>query len=311
MNQSSDKSLDQSRIQNIMKEIDLEKPLTGLPTGFTDLNRLLNGLKDGDLIVVGGKSVGKTSFVLNICAHVAITTDTCVSYFSLATNKERIINRLIAAEGNVDLRRLEQKALTSDDWGRFSMSLASLSNANMHIFDDAILRVDNIEENITVLQEEYPDAKHLIAVDYLSLIDAEGQQNRYEQTDFIVKKLKIMARTLNCPIILVVNLSRNYDRRVENTKSDSRPRLSDLRDSGTIEEDADVVMFLHEDKQNIFNEYDLDAYKRVEQETSEYNSRIIEIIIDKHRNGPIGTVQLVHVKNYSKFVNYSPTLDEE
>ncbi|MEH7174387.1 DnaB-like helicase C-terminal domain-containing protein [Priestia megaterium] len=297
MNQSGDKSLNKSKIQSVLSEIDYKQSLSGLPTGFVDLDRLLNGLQDGDLIVVGGKSIGKTSFVVNICANVATKTDACVTYFSLATKTEVIANRLVAAEGNININRIQRGKLTKDDWGKVSMSMGSLSTANLHISDNPILRVKDIEETIVALQETYPDVKHLIAVDYLSLLDTEGQQNRYEQTDFVVKKLKIMARTLNCPVILVVNLSRNYDRRIENSKLNTRPRLSDLRDSGTIEEDADVVILIHKD----IVEYELDPELR-------YN--VIDIIVEKHRNGPTGDLKLAFVREYSKFVNLEKR-DEE
>ena len=297
MDQLWDKTLNQSKIQTILTEIDYEKSLSGLPTGFKDLDRLLNGLQDGDLIVVGGKSIGKTSFVLNVCANVATKTDACVTYFSLATKTEVIANRLLSAEGNININRIQRGKLTKDDWGKVSMSMGSLSTANLHISDNPILRMKDIEETIIALQETYPDVKHLIAVDYLSLLDTEGQQNRYEQTDFVVKKLKIMARTLNCPVILVVNLSRNYDRRIENSKFNTRPRLSDLRDSGTIEEDADVVILLHKD----IDEYESDP---------ELRSNVIDIIVEKHRNGTTGDLKLAFVKEYSKFVNLEKR-DEE
>ncbi|MEQ7807717.1 DnaB-like helicase C-terminal domain-containing protein [Priestia aryabhattai] len=285
-----DKTLNQSKIQAILTEIDYEKSFSGLPTGFKDLDQLLNGLQDGELIVVGGKSIGKTSFVLNICANVTTKTDACVTYFSLATKTEVIANRLLSAEGNININHIQRGKLTKDDWGKVSMSMGSLSTANLHINDNPILHVKDIEETIVALRETYPDVKHLIAVDYLSLLDPEGQQNRYEQTDFVVKKLKIMARTLNCPVILVVNLSRNYDRRIENSKSNLRPRLSDLRDSGTIEEDADVVILLHKDT----DEYESDPERR---------SNIIDVIVEKHRNGKTGDLKLAFVKEYSKFVN--------
>jgi len=141
------------------------------------------------------------------------------------------------------------------------------------------------------------------------LIDPEGQQNRYEQTDFIVKKLKVMARTLNLPIILVVNLSRNYDRRAENTGSNTIPRLSDLRDSGTIEEDADVIIFLHEDKGDPFNE-NTNSFKKSNDELREYSSKLVQVILDKHRNGLTGTIELFYLKEYSKFLNVNPCEDE-
>ncbi|MGG0511401.1 DnaB-like helicase C-terminal domain-containing protein [Priestia megaterium] len=297
MNQSCDKNLNQSKIQTILTGIDYEQPLSGLPTGFKDLDRLLNGLQDGDLIVVGGKSIGKTSFVLNICANVATKTDACVTYFSLATKTEVVANRLVAAEGNININRIQKNTLTKDDWVRVSMGMGSLASANLHISDNPILGVKDIEETIIALQETYPDVKHLVAVDYLSLLDTEGQQNRYEQTDFVVKKLKVMARTLNCPVILVVNLSRNYDRRIENSKLNTKPRLSDLRDSGTIEEDADVVILLHKD----IDEYESDP---------ELSFNVIDIIVEKHRNGITGDLKLAFVREYSKFVNIEKR-DEE
>lgn len=302
MNQSLDKNLEQSKIQNILREIDFENVTSGLPTGFTKLDQTLNGLQEGNLIIVGGKSIGKTSFVLNICSNVAVKTDTCVSYFSLATKADLIANRLVAAESNVNLNHLNRNMLTENEWGKLTMGMGSLGSANLHIFDDPIVSVKDIKEKATAMQEEYPDVKHLIAVDYLSLLNPEGQQSRYEQTDFIVKKLKIMARTLNCAIILIVNLSRNYDKRIENNMRDTFPRLSDLRDSGTIEEDADVVILLHKDLR-YKDEYEL--------KLEDYSVSIIDFIVDKHRNGQTGGLQLSFIKEYSKFVNFEEGRYEE
>lgn len=301
MNKTVAENTDPQFVHNVLvdKYDELEKgeSLEGLPTGFRDLDKLLNGLQDEDLIVIGGKSIGKTTFALNICKNIATKADTCVSYFSLATKDTQISNRLLSSEGNINIKNLQRKTMTSEEWGRLTQAMGSLVQSTFYIIDDPVMNVKDIEEKVTELKEKHPDVGHLVVIDYLSLVDSEGQQNRYEQTDYIVKKLKIMARTLKCPVILLVNLSRSYDRRVENNGPETKPRLWDLRDSGTIEEDADVIMFLHALADPYYGPF--------------WEKRITEVIVAKNRNGLCGTIQLAHVLEYMKFLNLDMRIKED
>lgn len=264
--------------------------LTGIPTGFVMLDKLLNGLQHGDLIIISGiSSIGKTSFSLNICANVASKTNTCVSYFSLATNKNKVINRLLASEGNLNLDNIQRNSLDSDELRKLTYAVGSLQQSKLFIFDNTNTRVRDIEQKVNELKDENPNMQQLIVIDYLSLLDTDDLQNRYEQTSFIVKQLKKLSRKLDCPIVLVVNLSRNYTRRLERSFQMQIPRLSDLRDSGTIEEDSDVIIFLSENTD-------------IEQ-VAENPSELIDVVVAKNRNGHIGTIQLIYVKECSKFIN--------
>ncbi|MCM3359226.1 DnaB-like helicase C-terminal domain-containing protein [Psychrobacillus sp. MER TA 171] len=289
--------------------------LTGIPTGFSMLDRLLNGLQHGDLIIISGlSSMGKTSFSLNICANVASKTNTCVSYFSLATDKNKVINRLLASESNLDLNKIQSNRFDSDEWRKLTHAIGTLQQSNLFIFDNINTCVSDIEQKVNELKDKTPNMQQLIVIDYLSLLDTDDLQNRYEQTSFIVKQLKKLSRKLDCPIVLVANLSRNYTRRLEKSfQNQKTPRLSDLRDSGTIEEDSDVVIFLSkntdikQDAENFSKLIDIVVAKNTDiKQVAENSSELIDVVVAKNRNGHIGTIQLMYLKEYSKFLNLDP-----
>ncbi|WP_163538794.1 replicative DNA helicase [Gracilibacillus sp. YIM 98692] len=258
--------------------------VTGIASGFRDLDRITSGFQRNDLIIVAARpSVGKTAFALNIAQNVAIKTDENVAIFSLEMGAEQLVSRMLCAEGNIDAQRLRTGALEEEDWGRLSMAMGSLSNAGIFIDDTPGIRVSEIRSKCRRLKQEH--GLGMILIDYLQLIQGSGnsKENRQQEVSEISRALKGLARELNVPLISLSQLSRGVE-----TRQDKRPMMSDLRESGSIEQDADIVGFLYRD----------DYY---DQESEKQN--IIEIIIAKQRNGPVGTVELAFVKEFNKFVD--------
>ncbi|MBT2217253.1 replicative DNA helicase [Virgibacillus dakarensis] len=258
--------------------------VTGVPTGYRDLDRITSGFQRNDLIIIAARpSVGKTAFALNIAQNVAINTDENVAIFSLEMGAEQLVQRMLCAEGNIDAQRLRTGSLEADDWSKLTMAMGSLSNAGIYIDDSPGIRVSEIRSKCRRLKQEH--GLGMILIDYLQLIQGSGnsRENRQQEVSEISRSLKGLARELNVPLIALSQLSRGVEQR-----QDKRPMMSDLRESGSIEQDADIVGFLYRD----------DYY---DQESEKQN--IIEIIISKQRNGPVGTVELAFVKEYNKFVD--------
>ncbi|UOQ49594.1 replicative DNA helicase [Gracilibacillus caseinilyticus] len=258
--------------------------VTGIASGFRDLDRITSGFQRNDLVIVAARpSVGKTAFALNIAQNVAIKTQENVAIFSLEMGADQLVSRMICAEGNIDAQRLRTGALEEEDWGRLSMAMGSLSNAGIFIDDTPGIRVSEIRSKCRRLKQEH--GLGMILIDYLQLIQgsANSKENRQQEVSEISRSLKGLARELNVPLIALSQLSRGVE-----SRQDKRPMMSDLRESGSIEQDADIVGFLYRD----------DYY---DQESEKQN--IIEIIIAKQRNGPVGTVELAFVKEYNKFVD--------
>jgi replicative DNA helicase len=265
--------------------------ITGIPTGFTELDRMTAGFQRNDLIIVAARpSVGKTAFALNIAQNVATKTDENVAIFSLEMGADQLVMRMLCAEGNIDAQRLRTGSLTSEDWGKLTMAMGSLSNAGIYIDDTPGIRVSEIRAKCRRLKQE--SGLGMILIDYLQLIQGNGKpgENRQQEVSEISRSLKALARELQVPVIALSQLSRGVE-----SRQDKRPMMSDIRESGSIEQDADIVAFLYRD----------DYYDR---ETE--NKNIIEIIIAKQRNGPVGTVELAFVKEYNKFVNLERRFDE-
>ncbi|WP_182200325.1 replicative DNA helicase [Paraliobacillus salinarum] len=258
--------------------------VTGIPTGFRDLDKITSGFQRNDLIIVAARpSVGKTAFALNIAQNVAIKTDENVAIFSLEMGAEQLVNRMLCAEGNIDAQRLRTGHLESEDWGKLTMAMGSLSNAGIFIDDTPGIRVNEIRSKCRRLKQEH--GLGMILIDYLQLIQgsANSKENRQQEVSEISRSLKGLARELNVPLIALSQLSRGVE-----SRQDKRPMMSDLRESGSIEQDADIVGFLYRD-----DYYDKESEKQ----------NIIEIILAKQRNGPVGTVELAFVKEYNKFVD--------
>ncbi|PXW89786.1 primary replicative DNA helicase [Streptohalobacillus salinus] len=259
--------------------------VTGIPTGFRDLDKITSGFQRNDLIIVAARpSVGKTAFALNVAQNVATKTDENVAIFSLEMGADQLVNRMLCAEGNIDAQRLRTGNLEPDDWGKLTMAMGSLSNAGIFIDDSPGIRVNEIRSKCRRLKQEH--GLGMILIDYLQLIHGSGasaKENRQQEVSEISRSLKGLARELNIPVIALSQLSRGVEQR-----QDKRPMMSDLRESGSIEQDADIVGFLYRD-----DYYDKESEKQ----------NIIEILIAKQRNGPVGTVELAFIKEYNKFVD--------
>ena len=258
--------------------------ITGIATGFTDLDKMTAGFQRNDLIIVAARpSVGKTAFALNISQNVAVRTGENVAIFSLEMGAEQLVMRMLCAEGNIDAQRLRTGRLEAEDWGRLSLAMSSLSQAGIYIDDTPGLRVNEIRAKCRRLKQEH--GLGMIMIDYLQLIVGNGKpgENRQQEVSEISRTLKAIARELQVPVIALSQLSRGVE-----SRQDKRPMMSDIRESGAIEQDVDIVAFLYRD----------DYYDK---ESEDANT--IEIIIAKQRNGPTGTVKLSFRKEYNKFVN--------
>ena len=276
---------------NIEELANRKGDVTGIPTGFAELDRMTAGFQRNDLIIVAARpSVGKTAFALNIAQNVATKTDESVAIFSLEMGAEQLVMRMICAEGNINAQNLRTGALTDEDWRKLTMAMGSLSNAGIYIDDTPGVRIGDIRAKSRRLKQEH--GLGMILIDYLQLIQGNGRsgENRQQEVSEISRSLKALARELEVPVIALSQLSRGVEQR-----QDKRPMMSDIRESGSIEQDADIVAFLYRD----------DYYDKESE-----NKNIIEIIIAKQRNGPVGTVSLAFVKEYNKFVNLERRFDD-
>ncbi|MED4600572.1 replicative DNA helicase [Paenibacillus validus] len=256
---------------------------TGVKSGFVDLDKMTSGFQRSDLIIVAARpSVGKTAFALNIAQNIGVREKETVAIFSLEMGAAQLVQRMICAEANVDAGRLRTGFLEPEDWEKLTMAIGSLSEANIYIDDSPSVTVADIRAKCRRLKKE--KGLGMILIDYLQLIHGRGKgDNRQQEVSEISRTLKQIARELNVPVIALSQLSRGVEQR-----QDKRPMMSDLRESGSIEQDADIVAFLYRD-----DYYDKESEKK----------NIIEIIIAKQRNGPVGTVELAFLKNFNKFVN--------
>lgn len=264
---------------------------SGIPSGFPDLDRMTSGFQRSDLIIVAARpSVGKTAFSLNIAQNVGVRAKETVAIFSLEMGAAQLVQRMICAEANVDATRMRTGHLEGDDWEKLTMAIGTLSEANIYIDDSPSVTVADIRAKCRRLKQE--KGLGMILIDYLQLIQGRGKpgENRQQEVSEISRTLKQIARELNVPVIALSQLSRGVEQR-----QDKRPMMSDLRESGSIEQDADIVAFLYRD-----DYYDKESEKK----------NIIEIIIAKQRNGPVGTVELAFLKNYNKFVSLDRTHQE-
>jgi replicative DNA helicase len=265
--------------------------ITGIPTGFIELDRMTAGFQRSDLIIVAARpSVGKTAFALNIAQNVATKTNENVAIFSLEMSAQQLVMRMLCAEGNINAQNLRTGKLTPEDWGKLTMAMGSLSNAGIYIDDTPGIRISEIRAKCRRLKQE--SGLGMVLIDYLQLIQGSGRnrENRQQEVSEISRSLKALARELEVPVIALSQLSRSVEQR-----QDKRPMMSDIRESGSIEQDADIVAFLYRD----------DYYDKESE-----NKNIIEIIIAKQRNGPVGTVQLAFIKEYNKFVNLERRFDD-
>ncbi|ATY86300.1 replicative DNA helicase [Kyrpidia spormannii] len=257
--------------------------VTGVPSGFPDLDRLTSGFQKSDLIIVAARpSVGKTAFALNIAQNVGVRYGLPVAILSLEMSKEQLVQRMLSAEANLDAHKLRTGFLDEQDWPKLTMAVANLSEAPIYVDDTPGITIAEMRSKCRRLKAER--GLGLIVVDYLQLMQGRGRaDNRQQEISEISRGLKALARELEVPVIALSQLSRSVEQR-----QDKRPLLSDIRESGSIEQDADLVAFLYRE-----DYYDPDTDRK----------NVIEVIIAKQRNGPTGKVEMVFLKNFNKFVN--------
>ncbi|HHL45080.1 MAG TPA: replicative DNA helicase [Gammaproteobacteria bacterium] len=274
-----------STIEKIEALFERGDPITGVPTGFTDFDKATCGLQNSDLIIVAGRpSMGKTTFAMNIAENVAIKTKIPVAVYSMEMPGEQLVMRMMSAVGRIDQRKLRTGSLDDDDWPRMTSATGFLQEAPIYIDDTPALTPTEIRARSRRLKREH--GLGLIVIDYLQLMQGSGssRENRATEISEISRNLKAMAKELNVPVIALSQLNRSLEQR-----PNKRPVMSDLRESGAIEQDADLIVFIYRDE--VYNEDSPDKGSA-------------EIIIGKQRNGPIGTVRLTFHGKYTRFDNF-------
>ncbi len=257
--------------------------IMGVPTGFIDLDRMLSGLQPSDLLIIAGRpGQGKTGFLLSVAKNAALTHKKKVAIFSLEMSNEQVVQRLIAQETGIDSQRLRTGKLAEQEWPLFTHSIEVFSDTRIYLDDTPAITPMQLRTKCRRLHMEY--GLDLIIVDYLQLMGGDTRNdNRVQEVSYISRNLKTLARELNVPVLSAAQLSRAVEQR-----TDKRPVLSDLRESGSLEQDADIVMFIYRADQ-----YEKDSDKQ----------NIAEIIVAKHRNGPVGSVELIFRSALAKFEN--------
>lgn len=270
-------------LSKIEKMSESKGGLTGVTTGFIDLDNKTSGLQKSDLVLVAARpAMGKTAFTLNVAINAALKGGASVGIFSLEMSKDQLVQRMLSAEAHIELQKIIHGNIGEDDWPKLINAMGPLSKASIFIDDTPGITLTELKAKCRKLKIE--KGLDLVMIDYLQLMSGEGRvESRQQEISTISRGLKGLAKELDCPVVALSQLSRAPELR-----SDHRPILSDLRESGAIEQDADIVMFLYRDEY-----YDPDSEKK----------NIGEVIIAKHRNGPIGTIELVFVGEYTKFLN--------
>lgn len=273
-------------VAQLEKLYNQKEHITGIPTGFADLDYKTAGLHGSELILVAARpAMGKTAFALNIATNVAVRAKVPVAIFSLEMSKEQLVSRVLSSETMIDSNKLKTGKMEEEDWIKLSEGLEPLSEAEMYIDDTPGISITEIRAKCRKLKLEKDIG--LVVIDYLQLISGSGNRkngSREQEISEISRSLKILAKELNVPVIALSQLSRAPEQR----KDDHRPMLSDLRESGAIEQDADIVMFLYRD-----DYYNPDSE----------NKNIAEVILAKHRGGSTGTVELLWLGSFTKFAN--------
>lgn len=264
----------------------LKGRISGVPTGFTALDKMLTGLHGGELILIGARpSMGKTSFAVNIASYAAFYGGKTVAIFSLEMPREQIVLRMLCSDARVDMQKVRSGTLTSDDWMKLARSVGPISSSSCFIDDTAGISPSQLRSKCRRLMMDH--GLDLIVLDYLGLMHSDSAaENRQLEVSEISRSLKAIALELKVPLIACAQLSR-----AATTRNDKRPMLSDLRDSGSIEQDADVVMFLHREAY-----YDPNCEEK----------NVGEVIIAKQRNGPLGTVKVAWLPEYTTYANLAP-----
>ena len=276
-----------------------DSEITGLETGYPQLDRMTTGFHPDELVIIAARpAVGKTAFALNIAQNVATKTDKTVAIFSLEMGAESLVNRMLCAEGNIDANHLRTGNLTPDEWESLFFAAGTLSNAHLYIDDTAGIKVAEIRARCRRLKKETGNLG-LIVIDYLQLIEGSNPDNRQQEVSEISRQLKKLAKELEVPVIALSQLSRGVEQR-----QDKRPVLSDIRESGSIEQDADIVSFLYRDDYYEHDDGDDDQQDGGQNgDGDDSNVSEVEVIIEKNRSGPRGTIKLLFAKSYNKFAS--------
>lgn len=260
--------------------------VTGIPTGYPELDRMTTGLHEEELIILAARpAVGKTAFALNIAQNIGSKFGKTVAIFSLEMGAESLVDRMLAAEGLIDSHSIRTGQLSDEEWRKVTIAQANLATAPIYIDDTPGIRITEIRSRSRKLAKESGNLG-LVLIDYLQLITGTGRENRQQEVSEISRQLKILAKELKVPVIALSQLSRGVEQR-----QDKRPVLSDIRESGSIEQDADIVAFLYRD----------DYYDRAGESEDEIPNNKVEVIIEKNRSGARGTVELLFQKEYNKF----------
>lgn len=279
--------------EKIVKLSEEKKDIVGLPSGYIELDKLTAGFQPDQLIILAARpSVGKTAFALNIAQNVATRFSIPVVIFSLEMNALDMVYRMICAEGNINASNLRTGQLTDDEWSSLTVATDTLKDAPIFIDDSAGIKVSEIRAKCRRLKQENPNLG-LIVIDYLQLIDGNGRENRQQEVSEISRQLKKLAKELGVPVLALSQLSRGLEQR-----QNKRPILSDIRESGSIEQDADIVAFLYRD----------DYHQKDEEEPDKQDDlpdNVVEVIIAKNRAGARDTVKLLFKKEYNKFSSLS------
>ncbi|KRM59926.1 replicative DNA helicase [Secundilactobacillus malefermentans] len=289
-----------STFEEIDKLAQQKDTVTGLSTGYRDLDKITTGLHEDELMILAARpAVGKTAFALNIAQNVGTKTDKTVAIFSLEMSAESLVNRMLCAEGSIDANHLRTGQLTEEEWQNLVVAMGSLSKANIYIDDTAGIKMSEIRAKCRRLEKDRNGELGLIVIDYLQLVESTGAENRQQEVSAISRQLKKLAKELHVPVIALSQLSRGVEQR-----QDKRPVLSDIRESGSIEQDADIVSFLYRDDYYDRDDDDDDGGDEVQ------DVGPVEVIIEKNRSGPRGTVKLLFVKSYNKFSSISNVPDQ-
>lgn len=277
-------------LRDSMEEIDQlyknDEEITGISSGYRALDLMTAGLHEDELIILAARpGVGKTAFALNIAQNIGTATDENVAIFSLEMGATQLVNRMLCAEGTINANHLRTGKLTEEEFEKLFVAMGSLSKANIFIDDTPGIRVSEIRAKSRRLMQERGGIG-LIIIDYLQLIEGTGRESRQQEVSEISRQLKKLAMELNVPVIAISQLSRSVEQR-----QDKRPILSDLRESGSLEQDADIVAFLYRE----------DYYRAEEGEEEVEEDNVVEVLVEKNRSGARGTVKLLFIKEYNKF----------
>ncbi|TFY98791.1 replicative DNA helicase [Ramlibacter rhizophilus] len=281
-------------LDRVQEMADNPSDITGVPSGFYDLDRMTSGLQAGDLIILAARpSMGKTSFAINIAEHVAMNEELPVAVFSMEMGAAQLAIRIVGSIGRIDQGHLRTGKLNDEEWPRLTEAIEKLRNVSLHIDETPGLTVSELRANARRLARQCGGKLGLIVIDYLQLMSVStgmSDENRATAVGEISRGLKMLAKELGCPVIALSQLSRGVE-----SRTDKRPMMSDLRESGAIEQDADVIMFIYRD----------DYYNKDSKEPG-----VAEVIISKQRNGPTGTVKLAFLRQLTKFESLASGSDD-